>query len=145
MLINALVYLYYSYNPNSLVKSLKNAKSINVNNKISPTFCPCNCICSDNGFPLHHSKKYINKCPPSSMGIGNKLRIPRLILIMAKKLKKARTPLSADAPANCAILIGPPKFLLDTSPASIPTKLFTVNADIFHVVSTALNSPENTL
>ena len=48
------------------------------------------------------------KCPPSSIGIGNKLTKPRLIEIYAIMLINAKTPNSATCPEILAILIGPP-------------------------------------
>ena len=49
--------------------------------------------------------------PPSTIGIGRRFNIPRLIEIRARKVKNIRMPLSAAVVQVLMIPIGPEKFL----------------------------------
>ena len=79
-----------------------------------------------NGFPLINSIVYKTKCPPSNIGIGNKLIKPILIDNKIIKLKNEMIPSSNILPEKCAILIGPPKSSKEPFPKNIWFKAFKV-------------------
>ena len=73
----------------------------------------------DNGDPFRDSIVNWIIWPPSSIGIGNKLITPKLILMRAKNFRNWFKPALADTPAYLAILNGPLIFFVETSPLII--------------------------
>ena len=74
---------------------------------------------SDMGDPFNFSIPIKTNCPPSKMGIGNKFIRPKLILKIAKMVKKDTKPDFAAVPASKEICIGPPTLSADTDPDNI--------------------------
>ena len=84
-----------------------------------PTCCPRAWARSDNGLPFSHSTSWKTICPPSRIGIGNRLRNPSDREMSTRKPRNAATPASAESPANSAIDSGPLRFFSDTRPSTM--------------------------
>ena len=71
---------------------------------------------SPKGRPKMASQAKKNKCPPSRMGMGNKFKIPKLILKIAISHTTLARPCSACSPETVAIMSGPPRCFDEISP-----------------------------
>ena len=85
------------------------------------------------GCPNKISKTYNAKCPPSNIGIGNKLIRPIVIDKIIIKLIKGKKPASNTIPEISAIFKGPPMSSLDPSPIIKRWRPFNVIEQISYV------------
>jgi hypothetical protein len=63
------------------------------------------------GFPLTASRAMNTNLPPSSAGIGSRLKMPRLMLKMAAQKINEEMPRSAKSPVSLKMATGPPTWL----------------------------------
>ena len=91
-----------------------------------PICCMVILVFNVKGLRINPSIRWMNICPPSSPGMGNTLINARFTLIRAINVKKGIQPASAVCPANCAIMIGPPKSETDAEPEPNILKLVTI-------------------
>ncbi len=75
--------------------SLTVTKIIKPVTKATPIRKPNSCALRPSGFPRTASMAQKSKCPPSSMGIGTRLIMPRETDRSAAKFKRAGMPLAA--------------------------------------------------
>jgi hypothetical protein len=102
-----------------------------------PTCWPTICTRSDTGLPFAISTTGKRSARRPASGIGSRLMMPRLMLTMARKLRKAVSPAAAVKPAAWAMLIGPLMFFTETWPMIIRPIIVTVSADMRQVSLTA--------
>ena len=79
------------------------------------------------------------------MGIGKKLSIPILILIIANAPTNAENPIAADTPAYSAIVTGPLIFFSDASPLASFHNSFQVPIDTSQVLTNPIPAALKTL
>ena len=76
-----------------------------------------------NGLRKTASIKCMKIWPPSNPGIGKIFKNAKFTLNRAMKVKKGVMPASAVCPANCAIIIGPPRSDIEAAPEPSICKL----------------------
>jgi len=96
---------------------------------------------SDTGDPFNFSIPIRTNCPPSKIGIGNKFIRPKLILKIAKTVKKDTKPDFAAVPASKEICIGPPTLSADTDPDNILPIESRINFENLYVSVNLLQRP----
>ena len=74
------------------------------------------------------------RCPPSSTGMGKRLRIARLIDSKAMKERSGTAPAAAYCPDICPIRIGPPSSRGEILPNTIPFNMKSTVAPSSHVI-----------